>query len=186
MDPKTFNDIVVDKCFDNDQCDEIIKIGGDWIEGTVQAFNSQITMRDKRSVLISKNNLPEELIENIFFKIFQINKKTFRYHIEGFEIHDLPRIFRYESDRKDHYVWHRDSLSIPGKSVRKLSFSIQLSDPADYQGGDLEFMPENTNALMKQKGNIIVFPSYITHRVSPMLYGARYAIVGFIHGPEWK
>lgn len=185
--PKTGSDLVVDQCFTPEQCDEIIKIGGNWIEGTVQKFNAQLTDREHRSVLLSKDNLPEELIEGLYFKILQLNNKTFRYHLEGFEIHDLPRIFKYSGNREDHYVWHRDTLKIPEKgTTRKLSFSIQLSDPNEYEGGDLEFMPAMKDPAMKRQGSIILFPSYLTHRVSPVTSGTRFVIVGWIHGPEFK
>lgn len=184
---KTSSHLIVEPFFTPDECQSIINTGGDWIEGTVQKFNTALTDREHRSVEVSKKNLPEELLETIFEKIFYINRHTFRYHLEGYEIHDLPRIFRYSADRSDHYVWHRDTLSIPAKaSERKLSFSIQLTDPNTYKGGNLEFMPEMPGIFTRPQGYGCLFPSYLTHRVSPMTEGVRYAIVGWIHGPEFK
>jgi PKHD-type hydroxylase len=99
----------------------------------------------------------------------------------------LPRVFKYSAERKDHYVWHRDTLSIPSKeSERKLSFSIQLSDPNSYQGGDLEFLPDMPGIYKKAQGSLLIFPSYLTHRVSAVTQGTRYVIVGWIHGPMFK
>lgn len=185
--PKTGQDLIVEQCFTPEQCDEIINFGGNWIEGTVQKFNAQLTDKQHRSVLLSKDNLPEDFIESLYFKILQINNRTFRYHLEGFVIHDLPRIFKYSADRKDHYVWHRDTLLRPELGTcRKLSFSIQLSNSADYDGGDLEFLPEQKNPLQRQQGSIILFPSYLTHRVSPITRGTRHVIVGWIYGPYFK
>lgn len=184
---KTGNHLIVEPIFTPQQCEEIIALSGDWIEGTVQKFSTPMTDREHRSVEISKKNLPEELLERIFEKVFYINRHTFRYHLEGYEIHDLPRIFRYSDNRNDHYVWHRDTLSIPAKgSERKLSFSIQLSDPGSYVGGDLEFLPELTSPFKRNQGNILIFPSYLTHRITPMTEGVRYVIVGWIHGPEFR
>jgi PKHD-type hydroxylase len=185
--PKSGSDIIVDQCFTVDQCEEIIKIGNNWIEGTVQKFNTQLTSREHRSVLLSKDNLPEELIESLYFKLLQINNRSFRYHLEGFELHDLPRIFKYSADRQDHYEWHRDTLkNLEKGTVRKLSFSIQLSDPANYDGGDLEFLPSLKDPAMRRQGAIVVFPSYLTHRISKITQGTRYVIVGWIHGPEFR
>jgi PKHD-type hydroxylase len=184
---KLGSNLLVEPMFTVDQCNEIISTSGNWVEGTVQKFNTSMTDQKHRSVEISKKNLPEEVLEYIFEKIFHINKFSFRYHLEGYEPHDLPRVFKYSADRGDHYVWHRDTLSVPNKdSERKLSFSIQLSDPNSYKGGDLEFMPDMPGIFKRAQGNICIFPSFLTHRVSPMTEGVRHVIVGWIHGPGFK
>lgn len=184
---KTSNHLLVEPFFNPAECQAIINMGGDWVEGTVQKFNSSMTDRTHRSVEISKKNLSEEILEYIFEKIFYINRRSFRYHLEGYEIHDLPRIFKYSASRKDHYVWHRDTLQVPDKqSERKLSFSIQLSDPNSYIGGDLEFIPEMPGIYTRGQGFCAMFPSFLTHRVTPITDGDRYAVVGWIHGPGFK
>jgi PKHD-type hydroxylase len=81
-------------------------------------------------------------------------------------------------------VWHTDS--IPGDTVRKLSFTIQLTDPTEYEGGDLEFMPAISDPKIKQQGMITIFPSFMTHRVTSVTTGVRHAIVGWIHGPDFR
>ena len=60
----------------------------------------------------------------------------------------------------------------------------QLSDPSDYKGGELEFSfptPENRNiSSIKEiitQGSIVVFPSFIWHRVKPVTEGTRYSLV---------
>lgn len=184
---KTSSELIVEQLFTEEECDEIISYGADWTEGTIQKFNHQIPDRERRSVLISKENLPEELIQRLYFKIMQLNVKTFRFHLEGFVLHDLPRIFKYSAEREDHYGWHRDTLFDPNNQTgRKLSFSIQLTDSKDYDGGDLEFMPQLTNPLQRRKGFLVVFPPYLVHRVTPITRGTRYAIVGWMHGPSFR
>lgn len=166
------------------ECDEIINSATGWVEGTVFKFGQFLTNRKFRSVLVSNRGISEELEDKIFRSVFLTNSKTYRYHLEGFYEKDPPLIFKYSAEREDHYVWHTDSIS--GDSVRKLSFSIQLSDPADYEGGDLEFMPSLTDPKIKQRGTMTIFPSFMTHRVSPVTRGTRYVIVGWIYGPEFK
>ena len=70
--------------------------------------------------------------------------------------------------------------------VRKLSVTVSLSDPKDYKGGDLEFDFRNhplksTNKLactqIKPRGSIVVFPSFLWHRVKPVISGTRYSLV---------
>ena len=92
------------------------------------------------------------------------------------------------------YDWHCDSWSGPynepnnptrhGK-IRKLSVTCSLSDPKDYKGGELEFQFRNTNDPNKSvtckeilpRGSIVVFPSFVWHRVKPVKKGTRYSLV---------
>jgi PKHD-type hydroxylase len=71
--------------------------------------------------------------------------------------------------------------------VRKLSIIIQLSDPADFDGGDLKYKDStNEETLPKAKGMMIAFPSYALHGVTPVTRGTRYTLVGWITGPNLK
>jgi PKHD-type hydroxylase len=84
------------------------------------------------------------------------------------------------------YDWHNDL--IPDKNheeQRKLSLSLVLSDPSDYEGGDLEFRGANEQPKIGQ-GNIIVFPSLVDHRVTPVTKGTRYSVVAWMNGPAFK
>ena len=86
-----------------------------------------------------------------------------------------------------YYDWHCDSYSLPyteGNSkgmIRKLSMTCQLTDGSEYKGGELEFdfrqydphMRDESKHLQKAteilpKGSIIVFPSFVWHRVKPV------------------
>lgn len=91
------------------------------------------------------------------------------------------------------YDWHCDSWETPYNSpeelykhnkIRKLSASISLSDPKEYEGGDLKFrLPygSKTNTIVceeiKPKGSIVVFPSFLYHKVERVKKGNRYSLV---------
>ena len=96
-----------------------------------------------------------------------------------------------------YYDWHCDSWDKPyeqegpskGK-IRKLSMTCQLTDGSEYQGGELEFDFRNYDPHMRDelkhrvqckeilpKGSIIVFPSFVWHRVKPVTSGTRYSLV---------
>ena len=96
------------------------------------------------------------------------------------------QISRYK--KLGHYIWHQD-LGIPNENnmQRKLSISIQLNDPLQYKGGKLEFknLLEKEQPNMKQ-GSIIVFPSFIEHRITPVTKGVRYSAVTWAGGPAFK
>jgi len=112
----------------------------------------------------------------------QANNARFKFDISGFLDIDAPMLMKYE--KGGHYDWHIDT----GNKVchRKLSFTLQLSDSKDYQGGDIEFMGSKVNTkAMRQKGTIIVYPSFVPHRITKITKGIRHAIVGWIHGPTF-
>ena len=95
---------------------------------------------------------------------------------------------------------HGENLAIlNGQYVRKLSFSIQLSDPEDYEGGELEFKVnkygsekrgdfalDETFFAPNKKGTIIIFDSRVKHRVCEVKSGVRKSLVGWVVGPRWK
>lgn len=91
-----------------------------------------------------------------------------------------------ESTTDDNYL--RERAAIENELVRKISFSLQLSDPDDYEGGNIQFIDEsNQNYIApRQKGSLIIFDSRTKHRVCKVRSGVRKSIVGWVVGPRWK
>ena len=89
-------------------------------------------------------------------------------------------------DNNDEFLIN--SVKINCEIVRKISFSIQLSDPDDYEGGNLQLMDENRKSYIapRQRGSIILFDSRTPHRVQKVRRGERKSIVGWVVGPRWK
>ncbi len=83
-----------------------------------------------------------------------------------------------------HYDWHMD-LGKRSSSTRKLSMTVQLSDAGDYEGGELEFRATDELAPTEQ-GYMIVFPSFLLHRVRPLTRGKRVSLVSWISGPPFR
>jgi predicted 2-oxoglutarate/Fe(II)-dependent dioxygenase YbiX len=83
----------------------------------------------------------------------------------------------------DFVDWHYD-LSQGTNAHRKLSVVAMLSDPSEYTGGVFEFFPNRVVAL--ERGSVVVFPSYIPHRVTPIEQGTRVTAAAFFHGPVWR
>ena len=71
---------------------------------------------------------------------------------------------------------------------RKLSFSVQLSDDAEYTGGDLRFhyIKNQPEVAPREKGTVVFFPSWIVHDVTPVTQGTRRSLVGWVNGPNFK
>ena len=68
---------------------------------------------------------------------------------------------------------------------RKLSVVVQLSNSNNYSGGQLEFKETEAPSQFSTQGSIIVFPSYLQHRVTEVTEGVRYSLVCWAEGPRW-
>ena len=112
-------------------------------------------------------------------KMLEINKsKNWNY--------DVTDMFPFQYSvyhENDHYDWHVDTGSAYLKQKeRKISFSLILNDK--YEGGELEFKNSDENiALDLNKGDMVTFPSFLEHRVKPVLNGTRISLVGWMLGP---
>ena len=106
-----------------------------------------------------------------------------------------------------YYDWHCDSWdkvydkpnTLENGKIRKLSMTCQLTDGSEYEGGELEFDFRNYEPHMREevkhlkqakeilpKGSIIVFPSFLWHRVKPVTQGTRYSLVLWNLGYPFK
>ena len=112
----------------------------------------------------------------------------------AFNVNITPQIgemqfTEYSSEYKGEFKAHQDiNWNNHQPFDRKLSMTIQLSDGADYDGGDFEFVdtPSPHPNQFRTKGSILVFPSYLVHKVSPVVRGTRYSLVCWISGPRWR
>lgn len=100
------------------------------------------------------------------------------------------QIGKYSEEENSFYDWHIDT-SVPNSNEeqRKLSISLLLSDPKEYEGGRLEFKEltkEQNEKLLPTRGSIVVFPSFIDHRVTPVTKGIRYSAVTWMIGNKFK
>jgi len=94
----------------------------------------------------------------------------------------------YHGSAHGKYDWHQDVWLESDRCYdRKLSLVIQLSDPGDYEGGAFEFFgiaaPGETFA---PRGSLLIFPSYLQHRVTPVTKGLRRSLVSWVEGPKWR
>ena len=85
-----------------------------------------------------------------------------------------------------HYDWHVDNNMLTDLPPRKLSMSVQLSDPDDYDGGGLEISDGQIVEATDARGAVIVFPSYRVHRVTPVTEGVRRSLVVWANGPAFR
>lgn len=95
------------------------------------------------------------------------------------------QLARYDALDQGFFAWHADT--VPSDMTRKLSISVPLSAPSDYDGGVLELHQGTTIIQVPQSpGTPIIFPSWLIHRVTPVTRGARYSLVAWVRGPNWR
>jgi PKHD-type hydroxylase len=122
---------------------------------------------------IPQNEGSDNLYKSIADRVARANQFGYDFDISGL-FGDL-QLLEYGEGGK--YDWHMDIG--PGHAAhRKLSVIIQLSDPDDYEGGEVVFKAsENEHTLPRDRGMIAIFPSYVLHKVNPVTKGTRYSLV---------
>lgn len=143
----------------------------------------------------------------LWYYVSKINRANFLYDITDIDNETLQYTHYKEGQ---FYSWHSDTaldtyhkpqvrfastvgrgqeeMIQSGEYVRKLSFTLQLSEPTDYRGGEVEFLDSEGQRFLapKQRGTMIVFDSRTRHRVRKVKEGLRKSIVGWVVGPRWK
>ena len=96
------------------------------------------------------------------------------------------QIGRYKSSDEGHYDWHVDAFPPKEGIQRKLSCVILLNDASEFEGGQLQLKGMEDKVLLEKRGSIIVFPSFIEHKLTPVTKGVRYSAVVWSTGPSFR
>jgi PKHD-type hydroxylase len=117
------------------------------------------------------------------------NKNAFGFDLTLF--HEI-QFTEYHATNEGHYSWHHDTIwEGPQLFQRKLSMVVQLSNPADYDGGRFEMSKETCREVPPEdailpRGTVIIFPSFLHHRVTPVTRGIRKSLVTWMEGPCFR
>ncbi len=88
---------------------------------------------------------------------------------------------------KGHYGWHMDTFPLSGQPIeRKVSVICLMSNPEEYEGGELQIQLYQDYQVDMQKGQLIAFPSMLQHRVLPIISGIRNSAVIWLNGPRMR
>lgn len=122
----------------------------------------------------------EKLMSDVSKTANEVNKWNF-------EVAGNEQIQYAEYGLEQHYDWHIDTFWLSGKDVdRKMTAVYLLSDPSEFTGGEFQLRMYQEYTAPLVKGSIIVFPSFIEHRVTPVLSGVRKTATLWISGPRFK
>ena len=177
---------VFNPLFTEQECDRIISIGDRLTSqhGTIKNDKTSKISKNVRNSKISWIQISAEtkwICEWIWASVQNTN--GWNLDIRGF--YESLQYTVYDSaDGVVHYDWHTDTG--PFMNYRKISLTVQLSNPDEYEGGEFELerggmltTPEHT-----KKGSAIMFPSIMRHRVLPVTAGIRKSLVVWIAGPH--
>ncbi len=112
----------------------------------------------------------------------EAQRRGWAFELDGFL--ESAQVARY--DVGGHYDWHIDRGSAAISQQRKLAVVVQLSPENAYSGGDLQLNPAGHRlSSPRTQGSAMVFPSYVLHRVTPVVSGTRFSLTQWIHGPHF-
>ena len=122
------------------------------------------------------------VFERIARWAYQVNHQYFGFDLQG--LNEGLQLAHYGAG--DYFDWHLD-FGPNHNSTRKLSVTVQIADPTEYEGGNLEFFINGQSHIMpRELGTAVLFPSFIQHRVTPITQGSRYSLVGWVNGTPFR
>ena len=145
----------------------------------------EVNAKVRRSELNWLKKDPESawVFERLAHVASRLNADYFGFELTGFG--EAIQLTNYHEAKQGTYVWHQD---FGGKGAsRKLSMVLQLSDPSEYEGGELQILTrKEPTGMEKKRGLITVFPAWTLHQVTPVVKGTRQTLVAWISGPAFK
>jgi PKHD-type hydroxylase len=187
-------------------CDKIIKYGNEHkqkmaVTGNLSKRKKPLTQKEIKDLKKHRNSrvtfLNDWWIQRHIFPAIQEANIVAKWNL-SITGHESMQFTKY--NKGQFYDWHYDSWVDPYKNntVRKLSVTVSLSDENDFEGGDLEFAIQDNNAReplkkilrtcheVRKKGSLVVFPSFLWHRVTPVIRGTRYSLVIWSTGEPYR
>jgi PKHD-type hydroxylase len=169
--------------FSKEECQTIINIAKN--KGLIKGKTKDETdVRDSKISWL----YPVDGIDWVFRRVTDItlnlNERFFKFDLFG--ISEGFQFTNYEAP-SGKYGKHVDRGINMG--VRKLSISIQLTNPEEYEGGELKLYngdDDKANVMDKTQGTLIIFPSYVLHEVMPVTKGERNSLVTWVTGKQFK
>ena len=167
--------------FSEEECQTIINIAKKkgLIKGTTMEKSDA---RDSKLSWLYPVDERQFVFRRVTDIVLNLNEKFFQFDLFG--LNEGFQFTNYQSP-SGKYGKHIDRAI--NTSVRKLSISIQLTNPKEYQGGELHLYDNDKGTIMdKEQGTLIMFPSYILHEVKPVTKGERNSLVSWVTGKQFK
>ena len=181
--------VIWENGFSKEEIDKIVAAGelSAFNKGQVGAGGGAVidsAIRDTDIVWLEQNEANGWIYEKLSAAAARVNYDKFQFDLVNLQ---PLQYSKYKLD--GHYSWHYDSgPNMP--EHRKLSVVLGLSDPDSYEGGELQINAHGDqnkpHSLKIKRGDLVVFPSFMGHRVTPVTSGERLTLVGWAVGPKFK
>lgn len=187
--------VVTSRLLQNEDIDKIIHSFKDTELARANLGESGIQNNEVRRSNVKFQSKSQEnawLFNKINSYIDSVNQQFFNFDLVGYTNFQYTE---YNSSEKGHYDFHQDiqmGYVKPGSDsgLRKLTVVISLTQQTiDFEGGDFQItMSSDSKAesIKLNKGDAIVFPSFMIHRVTPVTSGIRKSLVAWVIGPKFR
>lgn len=174
--------------FTESECDTIIEIGENLKPTFASVYNGDPAGKvdgELRKCLVSwirPNEDTSWIFQKIQHVVNEINEKYYKFSIQWTEDCQFTR---YDDSYNGFFSKHLDIIGFSGEAARKISVVILLNN--DYEGGELKIYADaEPHVVIKGKGTVVLFPSFLLHEVTPVTSGTRYSLVNWVNGTRWK
>lgn len=151
-------------------------------EDNIEAIKS---IRSSSIKWIPKDQNWQWLYDKLMAMAAEANKALWNFDL--ISVDEKIQYTEYYDNANGHYTWHQD-IGAGNASKRKISITVQLSDPEEYEGGDLEMWQGGESVVKAERGAgvVFIFPSYMMHRVTKVTKGTRRSFVLWIGGQHYR
>jgi len=173
---------VISELYTSEECNKILEIctsNNSRFLGDAPAPGKQVDTK-----IIELNNF-ENTLEKYFNVVNDINATYFGYNL--YPEKPLGINFNSYGNELNEYPYHRDSTEPGTMADSKLTAILNIS-PESYVGGEFfMFLGKDFEVpLISKQGSLLVFPSFIYHKVCPVTLGFRYTLSTWLKGPNWR
>jgi PKHD-type hydroxylase len=179
--------------FSPPECAELIALAEAQImqPGTIGNGANQQPVLDESYRCVRTAKIVPEACPWVFTKLKQYTQwvnQEYRFDLSGF--YEDVGIMRYDAPDGEHpaghYRWHQD-FGGGVYSRRKISIVGLLSNPADFEGGELRMFTQGESRVsLNAQGDTVFFPSWVPHCVTDITKGRRYALVAWVSGARFR
>lgn len=169
--------------FSESECEEIIRIGDNYRMNTATTGDGsdRITYTNRNTMVCTM--YPDVVTSWIYDKLEVLVGRYlshFRFDVVGF--YEGIQLYRYPTGG---FLNPHMDIGKGYMSTRKLGITVQLSAAGSYEGGDLEFI-SSENLAPRELGTVVIFPTFMLHRVRPVTRGERISLVSWVHGHPFR
>lgn len=177
--------------FSEDELNKIILLGdaNELVKGVTTDGNED-KVRKSKVKFFNADPTNQWIFDRFNNIITSINDKFYGFNLYGY---DQFQYTVYKDDGR--YDWHMDTVmgnelkGLEHRGTRKLSIVMLLNDSSEFTGGEFEInssTESNPLTIEMARGRIVAFPSFMIHRVKPVLSGVRKSLVIWVEGPKFK